>query len=123
MALTRPLEVRVPGAVPLLIGAGPSGVQLTLFSGIEVDGVVRSSSRSSRSRDWRVRTRSRVSRCRRTWGAGALRLNRGPDQKRVIGGLLLGKEVSSRGTGRHGMRTGGPDGARSGRWAWRETRA
>src|SRR3954451_12504820 len=50
MATVRPLEDRVPGAVPLLIGADPSAVQLEVLSGIDVDGVVRSSRRSRRKR-------------------------------------------------------------------------
>ena len=39
-----------PGAVPLLIGAGPRAVQVVPLSGIEADGTRRSSSSSSRGR-------------------------------------------------------------------------
>src|SRR5262245_4750668 len=47
IAVVRPLEVRFPGAVPLLIGAGPNGVHEIELSGIDVDGARRSSSLSN----------------------------------------------------------------------------
>src|SRR5262249_26009327 len=47
IADVRPLHEMPPGAVPLLIGVGPRGVQETALSGIEFDGARRSSNRSS----------------------------------------------------------------------------
>jgi hypothetical protein len=50
MPFSRPVEEGDPGAWPTEIGAGPTAVQVEAFSGIEVDGTVRSSNRSRESR-------------------------------------------------------------------------
>src|SRR5438552_17838766 len=49
MPVMRPVTGRLPGVCPLLIGAGPIGVQVVAFSGMLVDKSVRSSSNSRKS--------------------------------------------------------------------------